>query len=153
MIDDFAVARLKTMQDAIDLVSQYAGLVGDVELDIGLVKDPWYLGLCPKPDGQPTRYLLMQKSDAVSESELSPTSRRIAELQKMDADFVKNGMFLSAERLQPSSKGVRLKYSEGKRTIMDGPFTESKEIIGGYCILRLNSIKEAIEGTFRFARE
>jgi hypothetical protein len=59
---------------------------------------------------------------------------------------------LSAERLQPSSKGTRLRFSEGKFRVIDGPFTESKELIGGYCIVEVKSRDDAIAWALRFAQ-
>jgi hypothetical protein len=124
-------------------------VVGDVEIDIGLLKEPWDLGLCPKPDGQMTRFMMMYKADESSEAGVSPTSEV---MEKWTQDMVEAGVLLSAQALQPSSKGARLKFAGGKRTVRDGPFTESKELIGGFCMLQVKLKEEAIEWGSRFAK-
>ena len=65
---------------------------------------------------------------------------------------VKSGVFLSGEGLQPSSKGVRVRYAGSKRTVTDGPFAETKELIAGYAMLQFTSKEEAIEWTKRFVQ-
>jgi hypothetical protein len=64
--------------------------------------------------------------------------------------LVKAGVLLDASGLQPTSKGWRIKYSGGKRTVIDGPFTEAKELVAGYSIIQVKSREEAIEWTRRF---
>ena len=64
---------------------------------------------------------------------------------KYNEELVKNGVLLAAEGLQPSSKGVRVRFSGGKRTVVDGPFTETKELVAGFWILQVKSMEEAIE--------
>ena len=66
--------------------------------------------------------------------------------------MVEAGVLLTAEALQPSSKDARLKFAGGKRTVRDGPFTESKELIGGFCMLQVKLKEEAIEWGSRFAK-
>jgi hypothetical protein len=65
-------------------------------------------------------------------------------------ELVKAGVLLDASGLQPSSKGWRVKYSGGRRTVIDGPFTEAKELIAGYTIIQVKSREEALEWTKRF---
>jgi hypothetical protein len=149
LIAGFAIVRVESMEMAIEWASRLANVVGDVEIDIGLLKEPWDLGLCPKPDGQMTRFMMMYKADESSEAGVSPTSEV---MEKWTQDMVEAGVLLSAQALQPSSKGARLKFAGGKRTVRDGPFTESKELIGGFCMLQVKLKEEAIEWGSRFAK-
>jgi hypothetical protein len=149
LIAGLAIVRVESMDKAIEWASRLAKLVGDVEIDIGLLKEPWDLGLCPKPDGQMTRFMIMYKADENSEAGVSPTSEV---MEKWTQDMVEAGVLLSAQALQPSSKGARLKFTGGKRTVCDGPFTESKELIGGFCTLQVKLKEEAIEWGSRFAK-
>jgi hypothetical protein len=149
LIAGFAIVRVESMEKAIEWASRLARVVGDVEIDIGLVKEPWDLGLCPKPDGQMTRFMLMYKADEASEAGVSSTSEV---MKQWTQDMVEAGVLLSSEALQPSSKGARLNFAGGKRTVRDGPFTESKELIGGFCMLQVKLKEEAIEWSSRFAK-
>jgi len=149
LIAGFAIVRVESMEKAIEWASRLAKVVGDVEIDIGLLKEPWDLGLCPKPDRQMTRFMMMYKADESSEAGISPTSEV---MEKWTQDMVEAGVLLSVQALQPSSKGTRLKFAGGKRTVRDGPFTESKELIGGFCMLQVKLKEEAIEWGSRFAK-
>lgn len=79
-----------------------------------------------------------------------PTRQEMAEMGKLIEEMVKAGVLLSTEGCQPSSKGARVRLSGGKLTVTDGPFTEAKELIGGFAILQAKSKEEAIELTRRF---
>ncbi len=149
LIAGFAIVRVESMEKAIEWASRLAKVVGDVEIDIGPLKEPWDLGLCPKPDGQMTRFMMMYKADESSEAGVSPTSEV---MEKWTQDMVEAGVLLSAEALQPSSKSARLNFAGGERTVHDGPFTESKELIGGFCMLQVKLKEEAIEWGSRFAK-
>ena len=92
------------------------------------------------------RFLLLRKAGAPL------TPEQIAGLAKLTEEMTRAGVFLLAERLQPSSKGARLRLSAGKCSVIDGPFAESKELIGGYAIIRVNSKAEAIEWASSFAQ-
>ena len=148
LIAGFAIVRVESMDKAIEWASRLAKLVGNVEIDIGLVKEPWDLGLCPKPDGQMTRFMMMYKTDESSEAGVSPSEV----MEKWTQGMAEAGVLLSAQALQPSSKGARLNFVGGKRTVRDGPFTESKELIGGFCMLQVKRKEEAIEWGLRFAK-
>lgn len=155
LIASFTMLRMRSLEDAIDWASRLAEILagnpGDVEIDIGQVKEPWDLDLCPKPEGQLTRFLILQKADRNSETGVRPSQTQVRELQRLREDAVRAGTFLSAERLLPSSTGVRLNFAGENCSVTDGPFTESKELIGGYCMMRVNSPQEAIEWITRFA--
>src|SRR5260370_41504074 len=100
LIAGFAIVRVESMENAIEWASRLARVVGDVEIDIGLVKGPWDLGLCPKPDGQMPRFMLMYKADKASEAGASSTSEV---MKQWTHDMVEAGGLLASEALRPSS--------------------------------------------------
>jgi hypothetical protein len=74
-----------------------------------------------------------------------PTAEQYAAMQKYNEELVKAGILLAAEGLTPTSKGARVKFSGDRRTVIDGPFTEAKEIVAGFSIIQAKSLEEAIE--------
>ena len=84
------------------------------------------------------------------EAAVPPTAEQFAAMQKYNEELAKAGILLAAEGLAPTSKGARVKFSGDKRTVIDGPFTETKEIIGGYAIGNAKSKAHAIELAKRF---
>jgi hypothetical protein len=151
LLAGFAVVRMKSMDEAIEWASRFGRAIGDGEIDIGQIKEPWDLGLRPKPPGHVARFMIMQKVGPGTEANSTVTSRGMKLFGKWTGEMEEAGVLLSSERLQPSSKGARLKFSGGKSNVIDGPFTEAKELIGGYCIAQVNSKEEAIEWASRFA--
>jgi hypothetical protein len=96
------------------------------------------------------RFLCLYKP--AREEGVPPTQQEMAEMGKLIEDMMKAGVLLSTEGCQPSSKGVRVRLSEGKFTVTDGPFTEAKELVGGFAIIQTKSKEEAIELTRRFLK-
>ena len=91
------------------------------------------------------RFMVMVKATKDSEAGVMPSQQAMDEWGKYNEELVKNGILLAAEGLQPSSKGVRVRFSGGKRTVVDGPFSETKEIVAGFSLLQVKSMEEAIE--------
>jgi len=148
----FTILRVGSIDEAIDWASRYAGVVGDVEIDIRPVTEPWDIGICPKPkELTTTRFMMVTKANQASEAAVPPAPAVKAGLETLTADLVSAGVLLAAERLQPSSRGTRLKFVGGKRTITDGPFTESKELIAGFVMLRAEAKEGMIGWATRFA--
>jgi hypothetical protein len=106
----------------------------------------------PPPARRPgtTRYLGMVMADEASESGALPDEKLLAAMGAFFEDGIRAGVILSGEGLQPTSAGARVRYSGKKRTVIDGPFTESKELIAGFSLLQFSSKAEAIEWTKRF---
>jgi len=94
--------------------------------------------------------MIMVKSNMDSEAGVMPEERLIAAMANYHEELVKAGVLLDASGLQPSSKGWRIKYSGRKRTVIDGPFAESKELIAGYTLIKVKSREEALEWAKRF---
>jgi hypothetical protein len=96
------------------------------------------------------RFMIMVKANKDSEAGVMPEEKLIAAMAKYHEELAKAGVLLDASGLQASSKGWRIKYAAGKRTVVDGPFTESKELIAGYTMIQVKSREEALEWTKRF---
>ncbi len=91
------------------------------------------------------RFMVMVPANVESEAGVLPDDKMFAEMGKFNEAMVKAGVMLAGEGLQPSSKGARLKFAGGKTTVIDGPFTESKELIAGFWLIQASSKEEAIE--------
>jgi hypothetical protein len=96
------------------------------------------------------RFMILVKATRDSEAGVKPTEDLFAAMADYHEQLVKAGVLLDASGLQPSSKGWRIKYSGGKRTVIDGPFTEAKELIAGYTVIQVKSREEAMEWVRRF---
>jgi hypothetical protein len=94
--------------------------------------------------------MALVKADKATEAGVMPDEKFLSAMAAFMEEGVKAGVYLSGEGLQPSSKGARVRYSGSQRMVTDGPFAETKELIGGYAILQFTSKAEAIESTRRF---
>jgi hypothetical protein len=91
------------------------------------------------------RFMVIVKADKSSEAGVMPDRKILTEMGKYNEELVKAGVMLAGEGLHPSSKGARVKFEDGKRTVTDGPFTESKELIAGFWLWQVKSKQDAIE--------
>ncbi len=91
------------------------------------------------------RFMVLLKADKTTESGALPDEKILTEMGKYNEELVKAGVLLAAEGLQATSKGARVRFSGTKRTVIDGPFTETKELIAGFWIIQVKSKEEAIE--------
>jgi hypothetical protein len=91
------------------------------------------------------RFMVLVKADKDSEAGVLPSEELLAEMGKYNEELVKAGVMLAGEGLHPSSKGARVRFSGDKTTVIDGPFTESKELIAGFWLFQVKSKEEAIE--------
>jgi hypothetical protein len=91
------------------------------------------------------RFMLLVKADKNTEAGVLPSTELLTEMGKYNEELVKAGVLLAGEGLQPSSKGARVKFSGKQRTVIDGPFAETKELIAGFWLIQVKSKEEAIE--------
>lgn len=91
------------------------------------------------------RFMILLKADKSTEAGVLPDETLLAEMGKYNEELVNAGVLLAAEGLQPSSKGARVKFSGGERTVTDGPFSEASELIAGFWMIQVKSKEEAIE--------
>ena len=96
------------------------------------------------------RFMIMVKATATSESGSMPDESLMAVMGAYHEELAKAGVLLDATGLHPSSKGWRIQYSQGKRTVIDGPFAETKELLAGYTLIQVRTREEAMEWARRF---
>src|SRR5580704_6910397 len=95
------------------------------------------------------RFMMIVKASPRSEAGQMPSEKAFSEMGKFNEELMKAGVLVDLSGLKPSSKGARIKFSGGKKTVIDGPFAETKELIGGYWIINVKSKEEAMEWAMR----
>lgn len=147
----FAMISAKSMEDAVGHAKTLASGLGDVDIEVGPVVEPWDLGLMSRPANAPERFLLLTK--ATPADERGDNAQRHAKAVKhLAASLPADAALLAADSLASSAKGARLRADKsGKRVWVDGPFAESKELIAGFSLLELPSKAEAVEWAKRYA--
>jgi hypothetical protein len=150
LVGGFALMKVRDKADALHWTDRFAAVVGDVELIMGPVREPWEAGFGDRPQNPPLRYLSVMK--------MNPDEDRVpepAELAKMGAlieEMTKAGVLLSTGGLASTRKGARIRFEGGKHRIIDGPFAESKELIAGFSIVELPSKAAAVAWGVRFGQ-
>jgi hypothetical protein len=139
LLAGFAMIEAESIERAIDAAARIGKVLGDGEIEIGPVVEPWDLGLAEKPEGVPQRFLLLRKGDRAYEAGAAPP----AGLAKVLDELARDGVVLSTASLAPSATGARHRKSGAKRVWTDGPFTESKELVAGFSIIQLPSLEDA----------
>ncbi len=91
------------------------------------------------------RFMIILKSDHNTEAGVMPTEQELTDMGNFNEELVKAGVMLAGEGLQPSSKGARVAFSGGRTTVLDGPFSETKELIAGFWLIQVKSKDEAVE--------
>jgi hypothetical protein len=91
------------------------------------------------------RFMVIVKADKNSEAGIMPDQKLLADMGKYNEELAKAGVMLAGEGLHPSSKGKRVRFSGSKRTVIDGPFSETKELIAGFWLIQAKSMEEAVE--------
>lgn len=95
------------------------------------------------------RFMLMVKATGDTEAGVMPEEELLSAMAKFNEEMIEAGVMLEGAGLQPSSKGARIRFSNGKRMVIDGPFAETKELIAGYWIIQVKSKQEAIDWALR----
>jgi hypothetical protein len=142
---------VKTREEAIGWAERYGKIIGDGEVELGPVTEAWDLGFGEKPEGAPLRILMLHKADAASEAGEPPSPKQKADLTRLRTEMTKAGVLVATHTLEPSAKSKRLHYTSNVLRVVDGPFAESKELIGGFAILELPSMATTIEECTRYA--
>lgn len=146
LIDRYMAVRVRTIDEAIDWATRFVG-PDDAEVDIRPFTEEWDFGAPKPPEIVTTRFMIARKADPRSEA----GQREAAHVPGVLGDMARTGVLLGTERIQPSARGKRVFYKGGERRIIDGPFTESKELIGGFLMMRVNAIDEVWPWLDRFA--
>jgi len=138
------VVRTESLDQAVDCASREAAALGDVEIDVRPVTEPWDIAMMPKPAGVTTRrFMTLRKATAGTEAGASPSPAQRAELARLIDEGRRSGTVLAAETMRPSARGRRYKNARDGVRVTDGPFTESKELIAGYVIVSAASLEDA----------
>lgn len=91
------------------------------------------------------RVLVLVKANEESEAGVMPREQDLTEMGKFNEELTKAGVMLAADGLHPSARGKRVRFNEGQRTVIDGPFAETKELVAGYWVWQVRSMDEAVE--------
>jgi hypothetical protein len=143
----FVMVKVETRDQAIDWATQLGKAIGtDVEIEAGKVNEPWDIGIGEKPANAPLRYLLLHKATPASEAGTVP------DLTAVTQEMSKQGALISSAMLAPSSRAKRMTFRGSSLKVIDGPFAESKELIGGYCVLDLPSMEEVVAFCTEYAQ-
>ena len=135
--------KVSSREEGIGWAERYGKILGDAEIELGKLNEPWDLGLMPAPENPPLQLLLIEKADAASEAG-ARTSKQKAELTRLKTEMTKAGVLVRSYQLQPSTHAKRLMFTSNELKVLDGPFVESKELIGGFSIMELSGFEEAI---------
>lgn len=149
LVGGFALMKVKSKDEAIAWCDRFAAAIGDIELFLGAVMEPWDLGVVPKPAHAPLRFLAMHRLDE-AKAATAPSPETMQKMGALIDEMTKAGVLQSTAGLGPTKDGARIRFEGGRRTVQDGPFTESKELVAGYSILELPSKAAAIEWGLRF---
>jgi hypothetical protein len=135
--------KVRTREEAIGWAERYGKILGDGELELGKVNEPWDIGLMPAPEDPPLQLLLIEKADPASEAG-ARSSKQKAELTRLKTEMSKAGVLVRTLRLKPSATAKRLVFINNDLRVLDGPFAESKELLGGFAVMELADMDEAI---------
>lgn len=140
----FSIVRTRSLEDAIEWATRQAHVLGDGEIDIRPVTEPWDIGLAPAPTEIATRrFMVLRKATPATEAGTSPTAAERAALASLIDETTRSGVHLVTETLRPSRRGRRYKHSRDGVSAYDGPFLETKELLGGYVIVSSASLEDA----------
>jgi hypothetical protein len=135
--------KVRTREEAIGWAERYGKILGTGEIELGKVNEPWDIGLMPPPPDPPLQILLIEKADQASETG-GRTAKQKADLTRLRTEMTRAGVLVDTIQLQPSAKAKRLVFTNNDLHMIDGPFSESKELIGGFAVLELSGMDEAI---------
>jgi hypothetical protein len=139
-----------TREEAIGWAERYGKILGDGEIELGKVNEPWDIGLMPAPENPPLQTLLIDKADQATEAGGRSPQQKAA-LSRLKTEMTKAGVLVRSLGLQASAKGKRLVFTNNDLRTIDGPFVESKELVGGFAVMELSGMEEAIEMCRKYA--
>lgn len=151
LIAGFAIVRTASLQEAVYWATRFAQVfASDLEVDIRPVTEPWDIGIVEKPAGLTTRRYMAAHKHRQADGCQPLTPAQAAEMKALIEEMKRAGALLSSEGLLASAQGARLRSGSGGPVVMDGPFTESKELLGGFVIVRAESLGEAVDWARRY---
>ena len=152
LVASFAMVRAESMSGALAHAQRFAESSGSPAVEVGLVVEPWDIGVIPKPSGVvPQRFLLLAKGSAAFERGEVSVEQQKAAIEELGRAIAERGTLLSSGVLAPSAKAVRAVPKAGPRAWVDGPFAESKELVAGFSVLERATLADAIAWADRYA--
>ena len=145
------VLKVGSRDEAIGWAERYGKILGDGELELGKVNEPWDIGLMPAPENPPLQMLLIDKADPATEAG-GRSPKQKAELTRLKTEMTKAGVLVRSIKLKPSVTAKRLVFTNNDLRVLDGPFTESKELLGGFSVMELSDMDDAIAMCRRYAK-
>jgi hypothetical protein len=146
----FTIVRAQTLDDVVEWIARHHAGGEEAEVDIRPVTEPWDIGLAdPPPDIATRRYMIIRKSTSSTEAGEAPASPQRSALAGAIEEATRRGVHVATEGMRPTKRGRRYRNSRDGIGVYDGPFVETKELIGGYVIVSCSSLDEAD----RWARE
>lgn len=140
----FSILRTRSLDDAIEWATRQADVLGDVEIDIRPVTEPWDIGMGAAPaDVSTRRYMVLRKATPSTEAGKAPSSAARTALARLIEETTRTGVHLATETIRPSRRGRRYKNAREGVSAYDGPFLETKELIAGYIIVSAASLEDA----------
>jgi hypothetical protein len=136
--------KVRTREEAIGWAERYGKILGNGELELGKVNEPWDIGLMPAPENPPLQILLIDKADRDTES-AGRSAKQKADLTRLKTEMSKAGVLVRSHELKASATAKRLVFTNNDLRVLDGPFAESKELLGGFAVLDLAGMDEAID--------
>jgi hypothetical protein len=150
LVGGFAIMHVRDKADALRWCDRFASVVGDVEVIMGPICEPWELGMVEKPENPPLRYISLMKMSP--DDDVPPSAAELAKMGALIEEMTNAGVLESTAGLASTKKGARIRFEGGKHRVIDGPFAESKELIAGFAIMELPSKAAAIEWGIRFGQ-
>ena len=140
----FSILRARTLNEAIDWATREAAILGDVEIDIRPVTEPWDLGMGEAPaDAGTRRYMVLRKATSSTEADAAPASAGRARLARLLEETTQSGVHLNTETMRPSRRGRRYLNTRDGLSVYDGPFVETKELLAGFIVVSAPSLEDA----------
>lgn len=149
----YAILRAETVAQAAEHAGRFGRIFGDVVVDVRPVNEAWDLGFAPKPPGLTTRrYMAVVNADAASEGGAPLDPDRKAALAAYAEELGRSGALLGMEHFEPSAKGKRLRKPgpKLKHAVVDGPFSETKELLGGFVTVEVPTLEEAVRLAWKY---
>jgi hypothetical protein len=149
----FSIVRTRSLEDAIEWATREADVLGDVEIDIRPVTEPWDIGMGPAPAGRGTRrYMVLRKATPATETGEAPSPAQRTALAQLIDETTRTGVHLVTESIHPSRRGRRYKNSRDGVSVFDGPFIETKELVAGYIVVSAASLDDAGRWAVQYVR-
>jgi hypothetical protein len=147
----FSIIRVPSLDDAIRWATRQGEILGDGQFDIRPVNEPWDIGIGSRPEGSVgRRYMVLRKATPATEADSTLPSPIRSGLAQLIDQTTRDGVHLASETLRPSSRGRRYSNSRNGKAFYDGPFIETKELLGGYVIVEAASLDAACQWAPRY---